>query len=841
MVTSDGTPATNYAHNGIFWYVSNRCVIFFQESGGMFSITSSNAGCTAWNTAVALSTSGTDNPGNFAVWSDGTNIYRVFSLQDPGTAFYFSTGTISGTGISWSAETSISCSCFGMLAYVSITKDTSGHPWIITYQYSSDISHFALKAWEFTGGSWTLENTWDTSSTGFQYLQLVPLSSANLGLILGTGKLSLSKFNGATWSAFANTTNTYSAFNHGNFLGHGSSIYGTQVDSTRCYFLSYSSSWTEASVTGNGQSYCSLSSDGASNFALSWVATSTSLGIVESTNSGVSWTGNQTISGETASVAGVAQLWTMVSETPYIIWSDGANNVRIDIPAPISVTVTLTCKLLSVGATTKNFTYTGGSPSPNQGLCSKSGSTTVITINPLVTLKVTAPAATSTNRYLSNASFNNVNITIGSSSQSDTIYFYQQLNNTYRATPTFPTTWNHIYSLPAKGTVLGVATSTICTITTSNGGGAISCAGFGDNESAVSLPSSFNDYLVGSWVGGSPTSFTDTTGGNTHNVNYRLSNLTSNIVTVNWILGPMNTSVTINLVKQNIGTSVGAGNPIQASYFLNSNSTVNLVTGSNTFNVDKNTIVTVAGCSLESNTTIRWCLAGAIPFSFNASTGATETLGYWIQNNVSWRWVPPTACQNCGLQRPTVGFNSFGVLVPAFQLAAHGTGTNATNYAAAFMDNDTAWSTPNPFNYNLQPWVPNATSPVTVLAPKAFTITYSAGAGCVTSGDPFTAFICGDYVLGFFGVYGNDISTGWFLALILMAFDAYVWLKSNNPGLTLTVLFIEFSFFAVAGAGVGGSATNFLSSSVWQIALIFLTLFLSGSVYRLFVGRRDGG
>jgi hypothetical protein len=95
--------------------------------------------------------------------------------------------------------------------------------------------------------------------------------------------------------------------------------------------------------------------------------------------------------------------------------------------------------------------------------------------------------------------------------------YYEQLQNTYQATPSSPATWDEAYSMPVSGTLLGSA-STLCIIATTSGGGPASCTGWGDYDKAVSFPST-----VSGWSAQGTTSFTDTTGGNVHDVNYVLS------------------------------------------------------------------------------------------------------------------------------------------------------------------------------------------------------------------------------------------------------------------------------------------------------------------------------
>ena len=102
------------------------------------------------------------------------------------------------------------------------------------------------------------------------------------------------------------------------------------------------------------------------------------------------------------------------------------------------------------------------------------------------------------------------------------VNYYDQLQNTYEATPTSPSTWDAAYSIPVTGTVTGTAGTTGCTITTANGGGAVTCTSWFDYNTVVTVTS---PIVSGSdrWAASGTNTFTQTTGGNTNNVNYARS------------------------------------------------------------------------------------------------------------------------------------------------------------------------------------------------------------------------------------------------------------------------------------------------------------------------------
>jgi hypothetical protein len=102
------------------------------------------------------------------------------------------------------------------------------------------------------------------------------------------------------------------------------------------------------------------------------------------------------------------------------------------------------------------------------------------------------------------------------------INYYKQLQNTYQATPNAQLTWDAGLSAPAvTGTVLGVGSASVCTLTLTSGSGAASCSGWADYNLPVSLGTIGGAPANSRWEARGTTSFTDNgTGGNTYNVDY---------------------------------------------------------------------------------------------------------------------------------------------------------------------------------------------------------------------------------------------------------------------------------------------------------------------------------
>ena len=138
-------------------------------------------------------------------------------------------------------------------------------------------------------------------------------------------------------------------------------------------------------------------------------------------------------------------------------------------------------------------------------------------------LSLSAPAPAGSQYILSGGSptlsFTTCAAGTPSSQCTESSTYYYQLKNTYKATPTTPTSWDTILSIPVTGTQLGVAGATICTITTTNGGNS-ECQGYADYNTKTTVDSPVAVSSTEQWVESGGNSFTDKTAGNTNNVNY---------------------------------------------------------------------------------------------------------------------------------------------------------------------------------------------------------------------------------------------------------------------------------------------------------------------------------
>lgn len=97
---------------------------------------------------------------------------------------------------------------------------------------------------------------------------------------------------------------------------------------------------------------------------------------------------------------------------------------------------------------------------------------------------------------------------------------FEQVENTFRATPTAPTKWDAELKIPVAGTQLGSEVDTGCAVLTSVGGGRADCQAWFDYGTAAAVA---NPVAVSSserWFAPGQTTFRQRTGGNNYTVGY---------------------------------------------------------------------------------------------------------------------------------------------------------------------------------------------------------------------------------------------------------------------------------------------------------------------------------
>ncbi|MBI3840901.1 MAG: hypothetical protein HY297_02950 [Thaumarchaeota archaeon] len=101
------------------------------------------------------------------------------------------------------------------------------------------------------------------------------------------------------------------------------------------------------------------------------------------------------------------------------------------------------------------------------------------------------------------------------------LLYYKQLQNTYTAAANAQSTFDSGLTFTVTGTLGGTDSQTICTIAPSSSDSTKSCAGYADYNLAVVMPT--NPAGAGSdirWQVSGASSFTDTSGGNSHSTDY---------------------------------------------------------------------------------------------------------------------------------------------------------------------------------------------------------------------------------------------------------------------------------------------------------------------------------
>lgn len=346
------------------------------------------------------------------------------------------------------------------------------------------------------------------------------------------------------WASYFTAASTSSHALSVGLSGNANGVSLTAYDCTGCgtNFVTGSTSNVAVSATGTFQLASGITF-AAGSLMIAGILPGVS---VVSASAGTGFTGIfKSISVQNTVLGEYSTSVSSPSQFPWVVGSTGAptghNFDEIAFAAqPNTATINLTCILKESGATTETVTLTGGSPSPSTASCTTgAGTTTPITVTPSCTLTITVATDGANTRYRFNASATSSTTQTktcpgAGASSSITIWNYFQLQNTYKMTPSSPATWDAGYTEPVIGTVTGVSSTTGCSVTLTNGGGAASCQTWFDYNLVVTEVASFASAVAGNWVSQAPNTFTQTTGGNTNNVNYILQfGSTFTIVCVN--------------------------------------------------------------------------------------------------------------------------------------------------------------------------------------------------------------------------------------------------------------------------------------------------------------------
>ena len=187
------------------------------------------------------------------------------------------------------------------------------------------------------------------------------------------------------------------------------------------------------------------------------------------------------------------------------------------------VVLPLAVCLEETGAASRTFTLSGGSVSPASVTGAFSCSYTNLSVNATATVTIHAPSDGPDSRYRTNASTTTTTVTACSLSVgicgSAVVYFYYELEQTYGISDNGagPPDWSPGLSAAVTGTVLGVGSTALCTISPTSGTTTTAtCQGWEDIGYTATEPSNLSGAGAGTqWAGYGTIWWVDTTGGNT--------------------------------------------------------------------------------------------------------------------------------------------------------------------------------------------------------------------------------------------------------------------------------------------------------------------------------------
>jgi len=272
------------------------------------------------------------------------------------------------------------------------------------------------------------------------------------------------------------------------------------------------------------------------------------------------------------------------------------------------------------------------------------------------------------------------------SSATTALAYYHQYQNTYQAVPLARTTFDGVYVITLTGTFLGTASSTICSVTTSNGGGTASCSGYSDYNTLVSMGTIIGAPANTRWQQSGTSSWTDTTGGNTHAVNFY--DQTTNTYT----FSPAAPATWDNPFSPTIvGTLLGVPSSTICTASLSSGGGAASCSGYSDYNSGANFPAAIADGS-----NVQW--TGVAPLSFTDTTGGnTHTAHYYEQYSGLTFTATPSA--------PSTWDNAFSIGVTGTSLGVSGmlctitaTSGGGASSCSSLIDAGTAVSFSNPLS-----------------------------------------------------------------------------------------------------------------------------------------------
>jgi hypothetical protein len=249
--------------------------------------------------------------------------------------------------------------------------------------------------------------------------------------------------------------------------------------------------------------------------------------------------------------------------------------------------------------------------------------------------------------------------------------------------------------------------------------------------------------------------------------------------------------------------------------------TLDAVDGSNSFTADPYTQVTINGIDNAATGTTRLCLASCLSQGFNTGSASSLSITYNYYTQVSIQ------VKDSGLPYPDSFLQTVGQL-PTFSYVSTGAQTKTnlfSTFQSNWMDNNSAWSVPNPTFIDLHYFNPSPASG-TITNRSSITISYSASTsfpsgGSCTSNNLFTLLLNTCLFSVFYYTWYNIFGSFGF-GIILMGINLALYNKTENPNLVVLGMIVE-------GAVLGVILPQFFL----PLAAIFVVVGLSGALYQV--------
>lgn len=162
-----------------------------------------------------------------------------------------------------------------------------------------------------------------------------------------------------------------------------------------------------------------------------------------------------------------------------------------------------------------------------------------------------------------------------------------------------------------------------------------------------------------------------------------------------------------------------------------------------------------------------------------------------------------------------------------------------TSFQLFIVDPSSHWTTTAPFFFNNQYWTPSPASGIISANNTYITIKYNSGQGptqrCLATNDPLQNLFAGCWLDAAILTYGNLISVGWFMSILILEIAGMAYLKTTNVGLAILLFLVGFVLSSLGVNQVTGAST--LPGPMQIVGLAFTGLAVTGIIYKFFAGR----